>query len=73
VNFSGWGLLAGVVFGSIGVGYFMYARRAMRITYLVAGMLLMIFPWFVDNLAALIGVGLALVLAPFAIAWWFDV
>lgn len=73
MNFSGWGLLAGVVFGSIGVGYLMYGRRQTRIVHVVCGMLLMVFPWFVSNLAALLGIGLALVLAPFAAAWWFGI
>lgn len=73
MNFSGWGLLAGTVFGAIGVGYLMYGRRQTRIVHVVCGMLLMVFPWFVSNLGALLGIGLALVLAPFAAAWWFGI
>lgn len=73
MNFSGWGLLAGVVFGAIGVGYMMYGRREMRIAHLVCGMVLMVFPWFVSNLAALVAIGLVFVIAPFVAAWWFGV
>jgi hypothetical protein len=70
MNFSGWSLLAGVMFGAIGVGYFMYGRREARIAYFVCGLVLAIFPWFVTNLAALIGIGIALVAAPFVAVWW---
>lgn len=72
MNFSAAGLIAGVLFGSIGVGYFMYGRRQTRPVHLVCGAALTIFPWFVSNLIALIAIGLALLAAPFAAAWWFD-
>lgn len=72
MNFSPAGLLSGVVFGSIGVGYFMYGRRQTRPAHLVCGAVLTIYPWFVSNLVALVAVGFALVAAPFVAAWWFD-
>ncbi|MGH8273212.1 MAG: amino acid transport protein [Gammaproteobacteria bacterium] len=73
MNLSGWGLFANVVFGAVGVGYLMYGRRQMRAAYLVCGAILTIFPWFVSNLAALIGVGIVLLIAPFAATWWLGI
>ncbi len=71
VNFSATNLLAGVVFSSIGVGYFMYGKRQARVAHLVCGAVLAVIPWFVTNLLALLGMGLAFTAAPFIAAWWF--
>lgn len=71
MNFSLAGLLAATVFGAVGIGYFVYGRRQARIVHLVCGAMLVAFPWFVANLAALLGIGIALTLAPLAAAWWF--
>lgn len=71
MNFSAAGMFAGVIFGSIGVGYFMYGRRQTRPVHLACGITLAVFPWFVTNLVALIGIGIALIAAPFLAAWWF--
>lgn len=73
VNFSAAGLLIGTVFGSIGVGYFIYGKRQTRAIHLVCGAVLAVYPWFVSSLAWLVGIGLALVAAPFVAAWWFGV
>lgn len=73
MHFSVAVLVAGMLFGAIGVGYFMYGKRAERPVALVCGAVLTIFPWFVTNLAALIVVGLVLLAVPFAAAWWFGI
>ncbi len=71
MNFSVGALVAGMLFSTIGVGYFMYGKRAERPVTLVCGVVLAIFPWFVANLAALIVIGVVLLAAPFVAAWWF--
>ena len=71
MNFSVGTLVAGMLFSIIGVGYFMYGKRAERPVALVCGAVLAIFPWFVTNLAALIVIGVVLLAAPFVAAWWF--
>jgi hypothetical protein len=71
VNFSVGTLVAGMLFGIIGVGYFMYGKRAERPVALVCGAVLAIFPWFVTNLTVLIVIGVMLLAAPFVVAWWF--
>ncbi|KRB53818.1 amino acid transporter [Rhodanobacter sp. Root179] len=55
-----WGLL----FGSIGLGFFVYGRKQRAIVPLVCGIGLMVFPYFVSGTAWLIIVGVVLVAIP---------
>ncbi len=71
MHFSVAVLVAGMLFGTIGVGYFMYGKRAERPVALICGAVLAVFPWFVTNLAALIVIGVLLLAAPFVATWWF--
>jgi len=61
------GLWVGVVAGAIGMGYFIYGKRQTKITPIVAGILLCIYPYFTDSLFRLLTIGLLLVAAPFLI------
>jgi len=56
-----WGLL----FGSIGVGVFIYGRKQQAPVPLICGIALMVFPYFVSNIIALVAVGIALVCIPY--------
>jgi hypothetical protein len=58
-------LVIGIFTGAIGMGYFIYGKRQAKFAPLVAGMLLCVYPYFVDGIAWTIVVGLALVAAPF--------
>jgi hypothetical protein len=60
-------LVFGVVAGAIGVGYFIYGKRQVKVVPMVAGALLCIYPYFVDSLLWLCLVGVVLVVAPFVI------
>jgi len=60
-----WGLL----FGSIGLGYFLYGRKQQAIVPLLSGLALMVFPYFVSNAILLVAIGLALAVLP----WFFRV
>jgi hypothetical protein len=60
-------LLFGVIAGAIGVGYFIYGRRQAKFVPLIAGMLLCVYPYFVDSLLWLSVIGAALVAAPFLV------
>ena len=42
-------LLWGLLFSSIGVGFFIYGKKQQRVVPLVCGLLLFIFPYFVAN------------------------
>jgi hypothetical protein len=59
------GLLWGVLFGSIGLGYFIYGRRQKSPVALVCGLLLIGFSYFIDNTYAIVAVGAVLVAIPY--------
>ena len=58
-------LLWGVVFGSIGLGYFVYGKKQGRFVPLLCGIGLMAFPYFVSNTVLLVVAGLALAAVPY--------
>jgi hypothetical protein len=58
-------LLWGLLFGSIGLGFFVYGRRQQMAVPLVCGVALMIFPYFVSNTMLLVILGLALIAIPY--------
>ena len=60
-------LLWGVLFSSIGLGFFVYGKKQSRLVPLVAGLALMIYPYFVDTVPLLLGVGVALITLPYFI------
>lgn len=60
-------LLWGLLFGSIGLGYFLYGKKQARLVPLLCGLALMIYPYFVPNVYLLAAIGAALVAAPYFI------
>jgi hypothetical protein len=58
-------LLWGLLFGSIGLGYFIYGKKQRAPVPLVCGLGLMIFPYFVPNTMLLVGVGAVLTAIPY--------
>ena len=58
-------LLWGIVFGSIGFGFFLYGKKQKKVAPLVCGLALMVFPYFVASTTALVVIGASLVIAPF--------
>jgi hypothetical protein len=56
-----WGLL----FGSIGAGFFVYGKKQGKPVPLLCGIALAIFPYFVSNLLALVAVGALLCAIPY--------
>ena len=60
-------LLVSVIAGAIGMGYFIYGKRQAKYVPMIAGALLCVYPYFVENLLALAVIGLLLVAAPFLI------
>ncbi|MFC5570208.1 hypothetical protein ACFPN1_09070 [Lysobacter yangpyeongensis] len=58
-------LLLGVLFSSIGLGFFIYGRRQQAAVPLVCGIALMLFPYFVSNAWAMVLVGAALMAIPY--------
>jgi hypothetical protein len=58
-------LLWGVLFGSIGLGFFIYGRKQRAVVPLLCGLGLMIFPYFVSNNILLVAIGIALMVIPY--------
>jgi hypothetical protein len=58
-------LLWGLLFGSIGLGFFMYGRKQRAVVPLVCGLALMVFPYFVANSVLLALIGVALMTIPY--------
>ena len=60
-------LVWGVLFGAIGAGYLVYARRQRNVPALLAGIALIVLPYLVTNTVALVVISLALIGVP----WFF--
>lgn len=58
-------LILGVIFGSIGLGYFMYGKKQKMTVPLACGLILMIYPYFIESTALLSAVGVILALLPY--------
>jgi predicted membrane protein len=58
-------LLWGLLFGALGLGFFVYGKKQRAIVPLVCGLALMIFPYFVSNTVILVAVGVALMAVPY--------
>ena len=58
-------LLWGMLFGSIGLGYFMYGKRQKAIVPMVCGLVLMVFPYFIEGTIPLVAIGFALAVTPY--------
>jgi predicted membrane protein len=58
-------LLWGLLFGSIGIGFFVYGKRQRAIVPFVCGIALMAFPYFVSNTFLLVAIGVALMALPY--------
>lgn len=60
-------LIWGVIFGSIGLGFFIYGKKQKAIIPLLSGIGLMVVPYFISNMYILILSGIVLVALPYII------
>lgn len=58
-------LLWGLVFGSIGLGFFIYGKNQKALVPALCGVALMVFPYFVSSTLLLVCIGLGLMAIPF--------
>jgi hypothetical protein len=58
-------LLWGVLFGSVGLGFFIYGRKQQAVVPLVVGIALFVVPYFISNLYLLVITGIFLVALPY--------
>ena len=58
-------LLWGLLFGSAGLGFFLYGKKQQAVVPLFCGLALMVFPYFVSNTILLVAIGFALIALPY--------
>ena len=60
-------LIMGVIFGAIGLGFFIYGKKQKAIIPLFCGIVLMILPYFIPNMYILILSGIIIAAIPYFI------
>ncbi|MBI3527045.1 MAG: hypothetical protein HY067_03680 [Betaproteobacteria bacterium] len=58
-------LFAGLIAGVFGMAYFVYGKRQAKFAPMICGVLLCLYPYFIDSLAWLCVIGAALLVVPF--------
>ncbi len=58
-------LIWSLIFGSIGVGFFIYGKKQKAIIPLCVGVALCVFPYFIENVYVLVFVGVVLMAIPY--------
>lgn len=56
-----------MLFGALGLGYFVYGRKQRSVVPMMCGLVLMIFPYFVSSTALLVTIGTVLAVVPYFI------
>lgn len=64
---DGNSLMVSFAFGMVGMGMFLFGRKAGRLVPLGAGLVLMTVPYFIANLAILLVTCCALTILPFVV------
>ena len=60
-------IMWGILFGAIGLGFFIYGQRQRAIIPFVVGVSLFVFPYFISNVYLMVIVGVVLVAIPYFI------
>ena len=60
-------LIWGVLFGAIGLGFLTYGRRQRAIVPLIAGVALLLIPYFIPNVYLLVAAGAVTMAVPYFI------
>jgi hypothetical protein len=63
-------LLLGLIFGAIGSGYLVYAKKQYSAVFAIAGAALILYSYFMTNIVAIVLTGAVLAAAPFAWERW---
>lgn len=58
-------LFLGVIFSSIGLGYFLYGKKQKLTVPFVVGLVLMVFPYFIESNVLLSSIGILLSIFPY--------
>jgi hypothetical protein len=54
-----------LLFGSVGLGFFIYGKKQKAVVPLLCGLALMIFPFFISNTILLVAIGVGLIALPY--------
>jgi len=60
-------LMSSLIFGSIGMWYFIYGKKDRKIIPLLSGIIMMIYPYFITNIYYSVLLGIFLMVIPFFI------
>jgi len=60
-------LIWGLLFSSVGVGFLIYARKQRAVVPMIAGLGLMVYPYFISNTILLVVIGVMLIAIPYFI------
>jgi hypothetical protein len=63
----GTSLMLSMLFGAVGVGYFMYGKKRQNAITMLSGVALCVFPYFVSNAVASLLIGLVLTVLPWVL------
>ena len=63
-------LIASLVFSSIGLYYMAHGKRTDNVTYMLTGLVLLLYTYFVSGLGLIIVVGVGLCLLPFLLEYF---
>lgn len=58
-------LFWGMLFGAVGMGYFIYGKKQKVFVPLACGLILMVYPYFISNTIVLVLVGLIVSALPY--------
>lgn len=58
-------LFAGLIAGVFGMAYFVYGKRQTKFAPMICGVLLCLYPYFIDSLVWLCVIGSVLLVVPF--------
>ena len=62
---NGTELLINLLVSSIGAGYFIYGRKQNKWTFMIDGLVMTIYPYFVTSVTWTLIIGLVLIIFPF--------
>ena len=62
-----YGIVAIICFSIVGFGYFLYGKKSTNYLFVICGIILMVFPYFVSNPTYLIIIGVVVSLIPLII------
>ncbi len=62
--FDTWTLILGLIFSSIGLGYFIYGGKQKNVVMRYSGLALIIYPYFIYNVYVILLVGFVLMALP---------